>query len=75
MARKDNRIETKTTKLTLPWPLFEYMDRAIATGFYGATYTAAAEKMIEKHIEWLIEHKKIKELTPEELANSPKTGG
>jgi hypothetical protein len=31
--------------------------------------------MIEKHIEWLIEHKKIKELTPEELANSPKTGG
>lgn len=71
MARKDNRIAVKTTKITLPWPLYEYLDRAITLGFYGATFTAAAEKMIEEHIKHLIAQGKIKEMTSAELAAPP----
>ena len=71
MARKDNRIAVKSTKITLPWPIYEYLDRAIATGFYGATFTSAAERAIEKHIEILCAAGEIKKMTPEELANPP----
>ena len=69
MARKGNRIATKKTTITLAWPLYEYLDRAIRLGFYGATFTSAAESAIQKHIEWLISEKKIRELTPDEIAN------
>lgn len=71
MARKDNRIATKSIKITLVWPLYEYLDRAIKLGFYGATYTAAAERMIEEHVKFLIKQREIKKLTSEELAQAP----
>ena len=72
MAKKDNRIGSKPLKITLVWPLYEYLDRAIQLGFYGATHTAAAERMIEEHIKHLISNKKIKELTADELAALPR---
>jgi hypothetical protein len=71
MARKDNRIATKKTTITLTWPLYAYLDRAIVLGRYGATLTSAAEAAIDKHIEWLIAAGKIAELTPAELAAPP----
>jgi hypothetical protein len=39
MARNENRIAVKKTTITLVWPLYGYLDRAIKTGFYGATFT------------------------------------
>jgi hypothetical protein len=71
MARKDNRIAVKKTTITLTWPLYGYLDRAIRTGFYGATFTSAAEAAIQKHVEWLIDQNKIREMTEAELANPP----
>jgi hypothetical protein len=71
MARKDSRIATKETKVTLPWPQWAHLDRAIKLGKYGTTLTSAAEAAIEKHIEALIAAGKIVELSPAELAAEP----
>jgi hypothetical protein len=71
MARGDNRIRTIQTKITLPWPLYVYLDRLIKTGRYGATYTSAAERAIVKHIEHMCEIKEIKKLTEAELETPP----
>jgi len=75
MAREHNRIAVKTIKLTLAWPLYEYLDRAIKRGFYGASYTAAAERMIEERIQLLINEKKIEEMTSAELSKPPASAG
>lgn len=64
--------DNQPLKITLAWPLYEYLDRAITLGFYGATHTSAAERAIEKHIEHLIAEGEIKKMTPAELANPPK---
>lgn len=71
MARKDNRIVVKSVTITLPWPLFAYLERAMPSGFYGATYTSAAEAAIEKHIEFLIAKGDIVKMTAAELAVTP----
>lgn len=71
MARKDNRIATKDAKITLPWPRWAELDRAIALGKYGTTFTSAAAAAVEKHLDFLIESKKIAGLTADELAAGP----
>jgi hypothetical protein len=54
---------------------FVSLDRAIKLGFYGATYTSAAERAIEEHMRHLISQGKITEMTAEELAKGSKEKG
>jgi len=71
MARSPNRIEVHELKLTLVWPVFEYLDRVLSLSGYGSSFTSAAEAAISKHLEFLIANGKIAELTEAERKAGP----
>lgn len=59
MARKRNRLKTVTLTISTTPPIVEHLARLVATGLYGKNPAEAAERLVARSIEDLVQNRTL----------------
>lgn len=62
MARKRNRLKTVTLTISTTPPIMEHLGKLVSTGLYGKNPAEAAERLVARSIEDLLQNATLRKL-------------
>ncbi|HEV8483276.1 MAG TPA: hypothetical protein VGV87_06955 [Blastocatellia bacterium] len=60
MSRRPNQLKSIPITITTTGAIKDYLDALVATGFYGKSYTEAAERLLAQSLETLVKEGRLK---------------